>query len=75
MKRLFLSLVVLACMSCGSPNKISLEAMQAHWNALQPFTLEGIKAAVDLNQDAKDELAHECERFSALIQEELKNAK
>lgn len=34
MKRLFLSLCLLACVSCGSPNKVSLEAIQAHWNAL-----------------------------------------
>jgi hypothetical protein len=74
MKRLLLSLVILACVSCGSPTKTSLEAMKAHWTALEPYTLEGIKVAPDLSQEAKDELAHECGRFMALIEEELKYA-
>jgi hypothetical protein len=74
MKHLLLSLVVLALVSCQSPTKTSLEAMHAHWAALEPYTLEGIKVAPDISQEAKDELAHECDRFMALIEEELKYA-
>jgi len=75
MKRLFLSLVILACVSCGSPNKVSLEAIKANWDALKPYTITGIQATPDLEQFAKDELIHECDRLSAVIEEELSYAR
>jgi hypothetical protein len=77
MKHLFLSFVILACVSCESPNKVIMTSIRDSWEAMKPYAVAGINTAPELKDapDAKVELIEEADELSKTIAHEVEHGK